>query len=77
MGIQQIRKEIMGKEREELESKKFWLGIEELTLLRENHNDFVKICANVDSITDKRVRQEVEMFILSLENLHYKLKEVI
>ena len=64
------------KKRQELEEKKFWLAMEELTfLLKENHKPLVSSIVN-NGKYGRKFDKDIEIVKLSLMNLNYELQEV-
>ena len=68
----------METERESIEERMFWLKIEELTLLlKKNHKEIVSSIRNNNREYNTKESKDVELLRLQLENLGYKLGEII
>jgi dsDNA-binding SOS-regulon protein len=71
-GIMEIKKEIRLKEKNKLKEDKFFLAVRELTFfLQENREKITNI------LKKKSLSKEEEILKLSLENLNYRLGEII
>ena len=68
----------METEKESIEERMFWLKIEELTLLlKKNHKEIVSSIRNNNREYNTKESKDVELLRLQLENLGYKLGEII
>jgi len=66
--------------KESIESRKFWLAVEELTLLlKGNHRTLISLVRNIGNpyIRKEVNDKDVEILKLELENLSYKIREIL